>query len=63
MYYIGIDLHHNNFVVGQRGHNRAIVATTRKLLELIYDVLKTGRPSKDFSKDPYHYPASVKLTK
>ena len=47
----------------RRGHNRAIIATARKLLELIYDVLKTGRPYTDFLKDPYHYPAGVILTK
>ena len=47
----------------RRGHNRAIVATARKLLELIYDVLKTGRPYTDFLKDPYHYPAGVILAK
>ena len=47
----------------RRGHNRAIIATARKLLELIYDVLKTGRPYTDFLKDPYHYPAGVIITK
>ena len=40
----------------RRGSGRAIIATARKLLEVMYDVLKTGKIYTDFPKNQYYYP-------
>ena len=41
----------------RRGSGRAIIATARKLLEEMYDVLKTGKVYTNFAKKEYIYPA------
>ena len=40
-----------------KGSGRAIIATARKLIEVMYDVLKTGKIYTNFAKNEYYIPA------